>query len=66
MSNFALCGETGDEPTPTRRKRTPDFTHLLKRDLLSYVKSLGFTDEDAETRASELLEFVKREAEKFT
>lgn len=45
---------------------TPDFTGLLKRDLLGYVKGLGFSDEDAERKATELLAFVMSEAERFT
>jgi hypothetical protein len=46
--------------------RTPDFTDLLKRDLIGYFKGLGFPTVEANKRALELLALVEREAQKFT
>lgn len=46
--------------------KTPDFTHLLKRDLINYLKGRGFPTVEANKRAAELMDLVEREAQKFT
>ena len=46
--------------------RTPDFTHLLKRDLIGYLEGRGFPAAEAEKRAAELMSLVEREAQKFS
>lgn len=56
----------GADPLPSRQKRTPDFTHLLRRDLTDYLIGRGFPRPEARKRAAELLELVEREARKFT
>lgn len=45
--------------------KTPDFRHLVLRDMVDYLKGRGFPTVEANKRAEKLMEFVDREAARF-
>lgn len=45
--------------------KTPDFRHLVLRNMVDYLKGRGFPTVEANKRAEKLMQFVDREAAKF-
>lgn len=45
--------------------KTPDFRHLVLRNMVDYLKGRGFPTVEANKRAEKLMEFVDREVARF-